>query len=61
MKHHKRNTVSYYTGWGIAYGTFGGAVLDIMLDMPGVPFFLGIAIGAAVGTVYGKMKERERR
>lgn len=56
MKKYKKDKVSYYIGWGIAYGTFAGGILGSLTpDSLTLCFFMGIAIGAAIGGIYGRL------
>ena len=50
----KKDKVSYYVGWGIAYGTFAGGIL--LLEHLLVVLFMGSAFGAVIGAIFGKMK-----
>jgi len=53
----KKDKVSYYIGWGIAYGTFAGGMLSIMfLEHLLVILLVGSAFGAVIGAICGKMK-----
>ena len=56
-KTNKKDKISYYVGWGLAYGTFAGGIFSAflpehLLDV----LYLGITFGAAIGAVYGKWK-----
>lgn len=56
-KANKKDKVSYYIGWGIAYGTFAGGMFSILLpEHLLVVFFMGSAFGAVIGAIFGKMK-----
>lgn len=56
-KTNKRDRISYYVGWGLAYGTFAGGIFSVMFpDHLLVVFYLGIAFGTAIGAIYGKLK-----
>ena len=56
-KTNKRDRISYYVGWGLAYGTFAGGIFSVMLpDHLLVVLYLGIAFGAVIGAIYGKLK-----
>ena len=53
----KRNRVSYYLGWGLAYGTFTGGIFSILLpEHLLVVLFLGITFGLVIGAIFGKLK-----
>lgn len=56
-KAEKRDRLSYYVGWGLAYGTFAGGVWGVLF--PGhllAALYGGIALGAVMGALYGKWK-----
>ena len=56
-KSNNKDKVSYYVGWGIAYGTFVGGMFSILLlEHLLVVLFMGSAFGAVIGTIFGKMK-----
>ena len=56
-KGNKKDKLSYYIGWGIAYGSCAGGMLSIMLPKHLlVVLIMGIVFGAVIGTVFGKMK-----
>lgn len=53
----KKDRISYYVGWGLAYGTFAGGIFTILLpERLLVVFYLGITFGAAIGAIYRKLK-----
>ena len=53
----KKDKVSYYVGWGIAYGTFAGGMFSILLlEHLLVVIFMGSAFGAVIGAILEKMK-----
>ena len=53
----KKNKVSYYVGWGTAWGAVAGAALGcIFRDYLAIMFFISIACGAGIGGIYGKKK-----
>lgn len=56
-KGNNKDKVSYYVGWGIAYGTFVGGMFSILLlEHLLVVLFIGSAFGAVIGAIFGKMK-----
>ena len=56
-KGNKKDKISYYVGWGIAYGTFAGGIFSVLLpEHLLVVLCLGIAFGAVAGVVFGKRK-----
>lgn len=56
-KTNKKDKISYYVGWGLAYGTFAGGIFGVLYpEHLLVVFFLAIAFGAAIGAVCGKWK-----
>ena len=56
-KGNKKDKISYYVGWGIAYGTFAGGIFSVLLpEYLLVVLCLGIAFGAVVGVIFGKRK-----
>ena len=56
-KGNKKDKISYYVGWGIAYGTFAGGIFSVLLpEYLLVVLCLGIAFGAVVGVILGKRK-----
>ena len=53
----KKGKVSYYIGWGIAYGTFAGGMFSIMRPEHLIAVLLmGSAFGAVIGAIFGIMK-----
>ena len=53
----KKDRISYYVGWGLAYGTFAGGIFSVLLTKHLlVLLYLGIAFGAVIGAIYGKLK-----
>lgn len=51
----RRDRISYYTGWGLAWGTFAGGMLGILLpEHLLVVLLMGIACGGVIGTLVGK-------
>lgn len=53
----KKEKVSYYVGWGIAYGTFAGGMFSIiLLEHLLVILLVGSVFGAVIGAIFGKMK-----
>ena len=53
----KRDRISYYAGWGLAYGTFAGGIFSVLLTKHLlVVLYLGIAFGSVIGAIYGKLK-----
>ena len=52
----KKDKVSYYTGWGTAYGAFAGGMMGVAFKEYTLSFLVGASIGAAFGTIYGKKK-----
>jgi|GEM_PF-6406498 len=55
-KDNKKDRISYYVGWGLAYGTFAGGIFNVLLsEHLLVVLYLGIAFGAAIGAIYGKL------
>lgn len=56
-KGNKKDKISYYVGWGIAYGTFAGGMFSILLlEHLLIVLFMGSAFGAVIGAIFGKMK-----
>ena len=56
-KGNKKDKISYYVGWGIAYGTFAGGIFSVLLpEHLLVVLCLGIAFGAVAGVIFGKRK-----
>lgn len=55
IKSNKKDKISYYVGWGIAYGTFVGGIFSVLLpEYLLVVFCLGIVFGAVLGVIFGK-------
>ena len=53
----KKGKISYYVGWGLAYGTFAGGIFSAFLpEYLLVVLCLGITSGTAIGAVYGKWR-----
>ena len=53
----KRDRISYYVGWGLAYGIFAGGMFSVLLAKHLlVVLCLGIAFGAAIGAIYGNLR-----
>ena len=60
-KSNKKDRISYYVGWGLAYGAYAGGIFHILLPKHSlVMFYLEIVFGAVIGAIYGKWKIRER-
>lgn len=56
-KDNKKCRISYYVGWGLAYGTFAGGIFTVLLpDHLLIVLYLGIVFGAVIGAIYGKSK-----
>ena len=56
-KTNKKDRISYYVGWGLAYGIFAGGMFSVLLDEHLlVVLCLGIAFGAAIGAIYGNLR-----
>ena len=56
-KGNKKDKISYYVGWGIAYVTFAGGIFSVLFpEHLLVVLFMGSAFGAVIGAVLGKMK-----
>ncbi|MDE7203108.1 MAG: hypothetical protein K2O91_14670 [Lachnospiraceae bacterium] len=57
----KKDKTSYYIGWGIAYGTCAGGMFSILLPEHLLTvLFMGIAFGAVIGAIFGKMKTSKK-
>ena len=53
----KKDKMSYYVGWGLAYGIFAGGMFSIMFpEHLLVILLVGSAFGAVIGVIFGKMK-----
>ena len=53
----KKDKVSYYVGWGIAYGTFAGGMFSILLlEHLLIVLFMGSSFGAVIGANFGTKK-----
>ena len=56
-KSNKKDKVSYYFGWGGAYGSFAGGMFSIIFPKHLlVVYLMGCALGAVIGAIFGKMK-----
>ena len=56
QKSDKTRKVSYYVGWGTAYGAFAGGMMSFVFKEYIACYLIGAAVGAAVGAVWGRNK-----